>query len=289
MSERGFDQALLARLEDAGLNASAPPQQRWLDGWLVRFSPGKAKRARCINPVADGRMSTERKLQLAAEVYADAGLPMLVRITPFSRPAGLVKQLDVQGLQSFDDTRVMLADTAAVAPRRPRRLPAGLLLQAVGHAAFAQTVGQMRGSPLAQREAHAQRLELAPVPFVAFVLRRREDGAALACGQYAIESNLVGLYDVYTMPSQRGKGYAKLLCEHMLTEAARRNAGVAYLQVDETNAAARKLYDRLGFVEGYRYHYRGEAETAPRRSADLQADPFGAGRADAVADPAARS
>ena len=39
-----FDRKLLIRAEDAGLNASAPPQQLWLDGWLVRFSPGKAKR-----------------------------------------------------------------------------------------------------------------------------------------------------------------------------------------------------------------------------------------------------
>ena len=40
---------LLSRLEDAGINASAPPQQRWLDGWLLRFSPENVKRARCIN------------------------------------------------------------------------------------------------------------------------------------------------------------------------------------------------------------------------------------------------
>jgi hypothetical protein len=44
----------LSRIEDAGLNASAPPQQRWLDGWLLRFSPGKANRARCINALAAG-------------------------------------------------------------------------------------------------------------------------------------------------------------------------------------------------------------------------------------------
>ena len=43
---------LLSWVEDAGINASAPPQQRWEDGWLLRFSPGKAKRARCIQAVA---------------------------------------------------------------------------------------------------------------------------------------------------------------------------------------------------------------------------------------------
>ena len=34
---------LLSRNEDAGLNASAPPQQRWLDGWMLRLSPGRAR------------------------------------------------------------------------------------------------------------------------------------------------------------------------------------------------------------------------------------------------------
>ena len=49
-----FATDLLSRVEDAGLNASAPVEQRWLDGWLVRFCPGKAKRARCVNAVAQG-------------------------------------------------------------------------------------------------------------------------------------------------------------------------------------------------------------------------------------------
>ena len=57
-----FDPALLSRIEDAGLNASAPPQQLWLDGWLVRFSPGKAKRARCVNAVALGRLPVDERL-----------------------------------------------------------------------------------------------------------------------------------------------------------------------------------------------------------------------------------
>ena len=41
--ETSFEEALLSRIEDAGLNASAPPQQRWVDGWLLRYSVGPAK------------------------------------------------------------------------------------------------------------------------------------------------------------------------------------------------------------------------------------------------------
>ena len=71
---------MLSRIEDAGINASAPPQQRWLDGWIVRYSPGKARRARCVNAVAAGRLPLAQKLELAGAVFAAAGLPMVLRL-----------------------------------------------------------------------------------------------------------------------------------------------------------------------------------------------------------------
>src|SRR5438128_1578350 len=97
---------LLARVEEAGLNASVPPQQRLVDGWLLRFSPGKAKRARSIQAISSGRLPLADKLALCREVYAAARLPMLVRITPFCLPAGLDAALERLGMHTLDDTRV---------------------------------------------------------------------------------------------------------------------------------------------------------------------------------------
>lgn len=245
-----FDKTLLARIEDAGLNASAPPQQRWLDGWLVRFSPGKAKRARCINAVAAGRQDVATRLAQCEAIYAQAGLPMIVRITPFTQPASLDEQLGALGLRRFDDTRVMLRAGFAEAGEAA----AAGCAQAVGLEAFAQRIGALRGSPLAQRQAHGQRLANAPVPFHAF--EWRVDGEVLACGQYAIEGELVGLYDVFTTPAARGQGHASALCRHLLADAAARGARHAYLQVEGDNHAARAVYRRLGFADAYAYHYR---------------------------------
>ncbi len=103
-----IDDALLARIEDAGINASAPREQRWVDGWLVRLSPGKAKRARCIQAVAPGRLGIDEKLALCLPLFAAAGLPAFVRVTPFSEPAGLDAHLAACGMERVDDTRVMV-------------------------------------------------------------------------------------------------------------------------------------------------------------------------------------
>jgi len=250
---------LLSRIEDAGINASAPPQQRWIDGWLLRYSAGKAKRTRCVQAVAQGRLPLDQRLELCAAVLRDAGLPMVVRITPFSLPEGLDTALADRGYGRFDETRVMVARRL---PTHDEPLPNGLALEPLAPAEFAEVVGCLRGSPPGHRAAHAERLALSPVPYQGWVLRRADgadsadSGAVLACGQTAVESELVGVYDVFTDPAVRGQGLARRLCSALLARAGAAGASMAYLQVDADNAPARAIYHRLGFDDAYSYHYR---------------------------------
>lgn len=244
---------LPSRVEDASLNASAPPEQRWLDGWLLRFNPGKAKRARCINAVAEGRLPLDERLALAQAAFDEHRLPLHVRITPFTRPADLDAILAARGWRRFDDTHVMLRrDLPPPRPAQP-----GVEPQPVPLSAFAEVVGELRGTPADQRAAHARRLLSAPVPHQPFVLR--EGGVTLACGQMAREGDLVGLYDIFTASHARGRGLARALCAWMLDHAVAQGARHAYLQVESGNAPARALYQRLGFADAYTYHYRTRA------------------------------
>jgi GNAT superfamily N-acetyltransferase len=249
-----MDEALLSRIEDASLNASAPHQQRWLDGWLLRYSPGKARRARCINAVAAGRLPLQQKLDYATVLYAEAGLPMVVRITPFTQQPELDGQLAARGWPAADTTRVQVL-TDLKRPT-PAPLPHGTEWEWSTPVEYAQAVGDLRGSPAVQRQAHVERLLTSPVPYQGYVVRRSNDGCVLACGQSAREGDLVGLYDVFTREDQRGQGLAFALCERLLAQAADDGAAVAYLQVEGTNTTALRVYQRLGFVDGYTYHYR---------------------------------
>ena len=246
-----FDPDLLSRIEDAGINASAPREQLWIDGWLVRFSAGKAKRARCIQAVAPGRLGIDAKLALCLPVFAAAGLHPFVRITPFSQPAGLDDHLDALGMARFDDTRVMVL-------RDPGVLVAAshdAAVEPVDVPAFAEWIGAQRGSSAGERRAHADRLEQAPVRPVP-VIRRDATGTVVAGGQLTMEGSVAALYDVGTAEAARGRGHGEALCRHLVRRAVDRGAEVAYLQVDAANAPARRLYARLGFVDAYAYHYR---------------------------------
>jgi hypothetical protein len=103
------------RLEELGLNSSAPPGQLVYDGWLLRLLPGKAKRARSVNAVYPSMAELATKIAYCERLYRGAGLPAIFRITPFSEPAALDAELERRGYGRFDPTAV---EYAAIEPAR---------------------------------------------------------------------------------------------------------------------------------------------------------------------------
>ena len=106
--------------KSTSLNASAPPQQLSLDsvvGFWGQETPPRV--CQCTAVGAPGHYPTAS----LESVFAEAGLPMIVRITPFTLPQNLDALLGARGLLRFDDTRVMaLADLSALSAHAP--LPA---------------------------------------------------------------------------------------------------------------------------------------------------------------------
>ena len=70
---------------------------------------------------------------------------------------------------------------------------------------------------------------------------------------------MVGLYDVFTAEADRGQGWSTRLCAYLLGMTRQQGARIGYLQVDAGNTPARRVYQRLGFTDGYAYHYRSPA------------------------------
>jgi len=246
-----MNDALALRAELAGLDASAPPQEADIDGWLIRLSPGKAKRSRCINALRQGTLPLDDLLARCKQAYDAAGLPLAVRVTPWSQPADLDAHLAAKGWGAFDAADVMLLDRLV-----PDAAP--VPLQALDAPAYAALVGKLRGSSDRAIAAHAERIANAPVTYQGFALNNAS-GALLACGQMVVDGDIVGLYDIASAVPRQGHG--ERLCRALLALAHAQGARQAYLQVGSDNDVAQRLYTRMGFTFAYRYHYRSpEAE-----------------------------
>jgi len=236
------------RIEELGLNSSAPPGQLLYDGWLVRLANGQAKRARSVNAVYPSTVPLETKITYCEALFRRAGLPAIFRMTPFSQPSTLDAELERRGYGRFETTAVELAAIDAA------RLGGGAA-EPVGLDVLAESVGALRGSPPEHRAAHRARLDGIPLERHAVVVR--ESGRVVAAGLTIVEDGVAGLFDIITDEGVRRRGHARTVVVSLLRKALELGARHAYLQVKSDNEPARRLYRQFGFEERYEYWYRG--------------------------------
>lgn len=78
-----------------------------------------------------------------------------------------------------------------------------------------------------------------------------ETGALLAAGGTHIlarQEGVAAIGNIYTRPDQRGKGYAGTIFQAIVTTLQAEGFSNIFLNVDQRNATARKLYERYGFT-----------------------------------------
>jgi GNAT superfamily N-acetyltransferase len=243
----------LKRIEEAGLNALQTQRQLFYDGWLLRISPGKAKRGRSVNAHFGSTLPLAEKIAHCERIYAQHGLAPLFRMTPFSQPAELEDALAARGYAAFDPTLVQ-AVTLRCAPDVPAH-DDDVTVATPDARSFVDAAGDLRGSTAQQRDAHHERLSNSPLGkrFVAV----HAGGRVVCAAQVAVDGTLAGLFDVVTAEDARGRGYATLACASLLSWAWQHGAQAAYLQVNADNVPALAIYRKFGFATVYSYHYRG--------------------------------
>lgn len=236
------------RIEELSLNSSAPPGQLLYDGWILRLLRGKAKRARSVNAVYASTLPLDEKIAYCERLYAEAQVPALFRITPFVSPADLDAQLERRGYGRFDTTAV---EAAAIDPAKLGNGTAeGMELKP-----WVDCVAELRGSPPPHRAAHFARIDGMPLRKLPVAVR--EKGAVVATGLAIVEGDCVGLFDIITHGEAQRRGHARAVVASLLRQAWELGARHAYLQVQEENVAARRLYSQFGFAQSYVYWYRG--------------------------------
>jgi N-acetylglutamate synthase len=236
------------RIEELSLNSSAPPGQLLYDGWVVRLLRGKAKRARSVNAVYESKAPLAEKIAYCERLYESCALPVLFRITPFSQPGDLDAELERRGYERFDATSV---EAMAIEPAKLN----GAGAQPMDLSAWCEAVGELRGSPIGHRSTHFARLDGMPLPKRAVAIKSQ--GRVLATGLAIIEGDCAGIFDIVTREDARRQGHARQVVSSLLREAWDMGARYAYLQVQDDNESARRLYAQFGFAQKYLYWYRG--------------------------------
>ena len=81
-------------------------------------------------------------------------------------------------------------------------------------------------------------------------------GHIVGHGVLSVAAGESHLLNVCVQPDCQGKGFGRMLVEHLLARATERDATVMFLEVRASNVPTQRLYEKLGFNEvGVRKDY----------------------------------
>jgi N-acetylglutamate synthase len=238
------DAAEVVRLELAAARALPARDVVLDDGWWLRADDDVVvRRANAVFAGAPGADPLGRKLDRAERWYGERRRPVRFQLSPASLPDGLLAALRSRGYRFETPVLVMTRDLEPAGSVTVAGVRLGDHADPNWAAAFAAAL------PVAEVPARSRLAREAPSPRAFATL------ADEACGVAVLGAGLVGVFDVATAPSARRRGHARRITAALLAWAAASGARRAYLQVAEGNAAARALYEGLGFRPAYRYVY----------------------------------
>ncbi|MEV4760814.1 GNAT family N-acetyltransferase [Micromonospora sp. NPDC049559] len=251
-----------------------------LGGWWLRHGDGSAWWASSVLPHGDvgvlphgdvgvlprgeagvlpdadaGPAELPGRIRLAEEFYSVRAAPARFQITPGACPADLDAILAGRGYRVESPMSLQSAPAAEVVARLPPGESRLRLDDRPTDAWFAAWLAVHGGGA----DAGADRDLLSRVDRPAAYVSALDGDEVVAVGRAVHETGWAGIFGMATLPYARGRGAARQVLAALARWAARHGAGQLYLQVEPGNTAARRLYERSGFTELCRYHYRTAA------------------------------
>ena len=244
-------------LDELAGRATAPSLVEPLGGWQLRATADAPfRRANSVLPngALPGDVTLDDAIETVEEFYESRSAPARFHVSPAAQPTDLDAVLAARGYAIEAPVVVMAAGATIVLGRTEgdgRVTKEGRRMWERAYASMHGDSTNARARVLAYgRAMHAVRSPAAAVVFPP------KAGRSVALGFAVADKGWTGIFGMGTRPESRRQGAATAVLHTLAQWAVEQGAPRLYLQVEEDNDAARTLYERAGFVDTYRYHYR---------------------------------
>jgi ribosomal protein S18 acetylase RimI-like enzyme len=210
------------------------------------------RRANSVFPLDwEGTITVEDAVDQVRSFYVTRGIIPRFQMTRASQPEGLDESLGALGF--VVELKVLIQVTSidsAVATESDIPVEVHAAPSAEWFRAYADA-GRLDEFSLRIRQEIMER-----VPAVKGFASAQIDGRIVGIGFGVQDGDWVGLFAIVTHTKYRRRGIATAVSYALTKWGQQQGATHAYLQVEEDNHAALKLYNRLGFKNHHRYWYR---------------------------------
>ncbi len=217
-----------------------------VDGWVARFSGGVTQRANSVLPLR-APVDVDGALDVVEGLYAARGLPTVFQVGPRVAPGELDGVLASRGYVLGSPTSVFAGQVTAGAA-----VP-GVVVEEAPSAEWLGLWWAVDGRGGEDALAVAVRILTAGPALYATM---RDGDGVVAVARLALVGEWGGVYCMAVRSDARRRGVGERLLAGLLVAGAGRGVRRAWLQVRAENSGARRLYQRAGFTEVARYHYR---------------------------------
>ncbi|MDO5424945.1 MAG: GNAT family N-acetyltransferase [Eubacteriales bacterium] len=271
-------EAYMKLIEEISLNAWPSHKIELYDGWLIRFSHNYTHRTNSVEQVGTPLIPIEEKIAYCEAMYANYHTPSIFKINPLLDPS-FDRLLEEKGYEIQHVTEVMTMNLERLNAWEPLSAeyeyygrnsglpscvyyPGDIIVQLRDRIVdeWITSLFRLNGTtnPTLRRIVPSMYKAIPKETIVAFA---EIDGRMVASGLGILDRGHVGLYAIYVDASCRHKGFARAICSTILTEAKKKGADHAYLQVVQGNTFAKELYASLGFQDFYTYWFRAKELT----------------------------
>ncbi|MEU1517004.1 GNAT family N-acetyltransferase [Streptomyces sp. NPDC005811] len=243
--------ATYEELARAASRAWRPVESERLGAWELRAASGFTRRANSVLPLGDPGLPLDGALDAVRRWYGERGLPAYVQT---ATGAEGTQELLCAELERRGWVREVTAElwTGALAPVADRADAEGVVLGREADEAWLARYQRKGVSEVALSV-------LGSGPSVWFAsIPGPAGGAPAAIGRCVVDGRWAGFGAVEVDPEQRRKGLATLVMAALARRALDEGASAAWLQVEEENAGARRLYAGMGFSAHHAYHHYRE-------------------------------
>lgn len=201
-----------------------------------------------------------RRIGVAERFYAGLGKVTRFQVSPGACPDDLDAMLAERGYRRDGS---MSLRTASAAEVRARRRPDGLIvrLAATATPAWFDVWSAVHSDG---RDPRIEQAMLSRVGTPSAYVCILDGTEVVAVGRGVADSGWVGVFGMSVRPEARGRGAGRRLLVALAEWARGQGVDGLYLQVEDANHPAVRLYERVGFTQVCAYHYRTEPAGAGR-------------------------
>jgi ribosomal protein S18 acetylase RimI-like enzyme len=242
------DLTLVEACEERIVNCWPAVDTMLINGFVVRFANGYSGRANSASPLRRDSTLGDDEIEIIQKYYNLNALKPCFRATILMHPT-MKSRLFARGYRVKDSSFGMIADLPQLDASAPSN--AAIRIETAPSRAWLEGVSALQ-KPEKRDPAHLAAI-LRRLKVQAFFVSLQQDGRDVGFGYCAIDRGMAEIASIILAPEARGRGLGREIVENLLTLAQKAGAKQAFLQVEQNNAVALKLYESLNFRRLYSY------------------------------------